>query len=125
MIETAIRDREKLLRLRKGTDRSLQGELARAGAANVSDTEEQNFTRERLVKQVDLARPEIELHAPAAIEREDGVQPLTDYMMTASILPALQEVQVIVRSCREQVFGDLGGQQSQLKAGKTNELMSA
>ena len=79
-IEPAIRDREKLVRQQREAQRTLEEELARTGAENINDAEEQNFTREKLLQVAGLARQEVELHAPADHDREGGVQPLTDFI---------------------------------------------
>jgi DNA repair exonuclease SbcCD ATPase subunit len=79
-IEPAIRDREKLLRQQREAKRKLQEQLTRASAANVSDAGAQNEKRQKFLQAAELARQEVELHAPASHDRGAGVQPLADFI---------------------------------------------
>ena len=79
-INPAIQDRDKLLRQLRDSKTTLTEALAEAGAKTVSDAEEQHAKRQKLMQDAELARQEVELHAPATEEYEAGAQALSDYI---------------------------------------------
>ena len=79
-VEPAIHDRDKLLLQSRDAENKLKDTLSRAGAKTVSDAEDQHAKRQKLVQDEELARQEVELHAPASDEYGSGMDSLTDYI---------------------------------------------
>ena len=79
-IEPAIDDRDKLLRQSRDSENKLRELLERVGANTVSEAEDQHAKRQKLVQDEELARQEVELHAPATDEYGAGAQALFDYI---------------------------------------------
>lgn len=79
-VEPAIRDHDKLFHQELDVKAKRRNELVRAGAATVSDAEDQYAKRQQLLRGTGIARQEVGLHAPAAHEREAGMQSLADHI---------------------------------------------
>ena len=79
-VEPAIKDRDEVLRQRRDATTALKEALEGAGAQSVADAEDQCAKRQRLVRDAELARQGVELHAPATNDYEAGAQALADYI---------------------------------------------
>ena len=79
-VEPAIKDRDKLLRQRRDAETALREALEDVGARSVTDAEDQNTRRQKLLRDAELARQGAELHAPATVDYEAGAQALADYI---------------------------------------------
>ena len=79
-VEPAIKDRNKLLRQRRDAETALREALEDVGAKSVTDAEDQNTRRQKLLRDAELARQGAELHAPATVDYEAGAQALADYL---------------------------------------------
>ena len=79
-VEPAIKDRDKLLRQRRDAETVLREALEDVGAKSVTDAEDQNTRRQKLLRDAELARQGAELHAPATGDHEAGAQALADYI---------------------------------------------
>ena len=79
-VEPAIKDRDKLLRQRRDAETALREALEDVGTKSVTDAEDQNTRRQKLLRDAELARQGAELHAPATVDNEAGAQALADYI---------------------------------------------
>ena len=80
-VEPGIKDRDKLLRQRRDAEMALREALEDVGAKSVTDAEDQNTRRQKLLRDAELARQGAELHAPATADYEAGAQALADYIV--------------------------------------------
>ena len=79
-IEPAIKDRDKLLGQQRDMKATLKDALQAGGTKTVNDAEKQYAQRHKLRQKVELARQEVELHAPATYDHDAGAQALSDYV---------------------------------------------
>ena len=79
-VEPAIKDRDELLGQRRDAETVLREALEDVGATSVTDAEDQNTRRQKLLRDAELARQGAELHAPATVDYEAGAQALADYI---------------------------------------------
>lgn len=114
-VEPAIRDRDKLLHQQRNAASALREALEDVGAKSVTDAEDQYARREKLLRDVELARQGVELHAPATADHEAGVQALADYIeglrqilkgemeeLDLSALPARGDAEAALRVAQDQ-----------------------
>ena len=114
-IKPAIQDRDKLLRQLRDSKTTLTETLAEAGAKTVSDAEDQHTRHQKLLQDAELARQEVELHAPATDEYGAGAQALSDYIeglrqvlkrkmddLQLKELPTRQDAEAALRTALEQ-----------------------
>ena len=114
-IEPAIQDRDKLLRQLRDAKTTLRETQEEAGAKTVSDAEDQHARRQKLLQDAELARQEVELHAPATDEYGAGAQALSDYIeglrqvlkremddLQLQELPTHQDAETALRAEQEQ-----------------------
>ena len=114
-VEPAIKDRDELLRDQRDAMTALKEELGGAGAKSVADAEDQYARRQRLLRDAELARQGVELHAPATDDYEAGASSLADYIeglrqvleremneMDLQELPAHQEAETALRTAQGQ-----------------------
>jgi DNA repair exonuclease SbcCD ATPase subunit len=79
-VEPAIKDRDKLLGLQRKAAAALTDALETGGVKSLDAAEEQYTKRQKLLQEVDLARQEAELHAPASDDYGAGAEALADYI---------------------------------------------
>ena len=79
-IVPGIKDRDNLLSLRLNAVTKLKERLDEAKAKSVSDAQKQHARREKLLGDIELARREVELYAPANEDHPAGAQALSDYV---------------------------------------------
>ena len=79
-IEPAIKDRDKLLGQQRDMKATLKDALQAGGTKTVNDAEDQYAQRHKLRQKAELARQEVELHAPATVDHDAGAQALSDYV---------------------------------------------
>ena len=79
-IEPAIKNRDTLLRQQRDMKATLKDALQAGGIKTVNDAEDQYDKREKLRQKAELARQEVELHAPATDDHDAGAQALSDYV---------------------------------------------
>ncbi|HSH43067.1 MAG TPA: AAA family ATPase [Arenicellales bacterium] len=79
-VEPAIQDRDRLLDQQREARKRLSELLRQAGAAGMEDAEAQYAKRANLLRDVEMARREAELHAPAGEDIEAGAAALGDYI---------------------------------------------
>ena len=79
-IEPAIKDRDKLLGQQRDMKATLKDALQAGGTKTVNDAEDQYAQRHKLRQKAELARQEVELHAPATDDHDAGAQGLSDYV---------------------------------------------
>ena len=114
-VEPAIRDRDNLLRQQQDAASALREALEDVGAKSVTDAEDQYTRREKLLRDLELARQGVELHAPATADYEAGVQALADYIeglrqilkremeeLDLRELPARGDAETALRTTQEQ-----------------------
>ena len=114
-IEPAIKDRDKLLRQQREAKAKLKETLHVGGSKTLNDAEDQYTKRQKLLQEVDIARQEVDLHAPAAEDRDAGAQALVDHIeglqqilmremgeLGLEELPAHHEADTILRTSQEQ-----------------------
>ena len=114
-IEPAIKDRDKLLRQQREAKAKLKETLHAGGSKTLNDAEDQYTKRQKLLQEVDIARQEVDLHAPAAEDRDAGAQALVDHIeglqqilmremgeLGLEELPAHHEADTILRTSQEQ-----------------------
>ena len=103
-IEPAVRNRDELLGKRNKAEAELKEVLGEASAESPSEAESLYDTKEKLLRNAELARQETELYSPATEEYEAGAQALGDHIeslflvlkretdeLALSELPALNE----------------------------------
>ncbi|MDE2788842.1 MAG: AAA family ATPase [Paracoccaceae bacterium] len=114
-IEPAIKDRDKLLRQRRDAETALREALEDVGAKSITDAEDQNTKRQKLLRDAELARQGAELHAPVTVDYEAGAQALADYIaglrqvlqtemeeLDLQELPARRDAETALRIAQEQ-----------------------
>ena len=79
-IEPAIKDRDKLLGQQRDMKATLKDALQAGGTKTVNDAEDQYAQRHKLRQKAELARQEVELHAPGTDDHDAGAQALSDYV---------------------------------------------
>ena len=79
-VQPAIKDRDKLIAKQRETNKALKAALEESGVKSVDAAEEQFAMRETLLRDVELARQEVELHAPATDDYDAGAEPLADHI---------------------------------------------
>lgn len=79
-VQPAIKDRDKLIAQQRDANDALKAALEECGVKSVDAAEEQLAKREKLLRDVELARQEAELHAPETDDYEAGAEPLADYI---------------------------------------------
>lgn len=79
-IVPGIKDRDQLLSLRLNAITKLKEKLDEAKAKSVNDAHEQHARRAKLLGDIELARREVELYAPADDDHPAGAQALSDYV---------------------------------------------
>ena len=113
-IEPAIKDRDKLLGQQRDMKATLKEALQAGGIKTVNDAEDQYAQRHKLRQKAELARQEVELHAPATDDHDAGAQALYDYVagfrkilaremadLDAEKLPEHAEAEAAVRAAVE------------------------
>ena len=80
MIEPAIKDRDKLLGQQRDAKARLKEALQAGGIKTVNEGEDQYTRRGKLLQAAELARQEVELHAPATDDHDAGAHALSDYV---------------------------------------------
>ena len=114
-VEPAIKDRDELLRQQRDATTALKEALEGAGSKSVADAEDQCARRQRLLRDAELARQGVDLHAPATNDYEPGAQALADYIeglrqvlkremneLDLQELPARQEAETALRTAQGQ-----------------------
>ena len=112
-VEPAVKNREKLLGQQNNAEAELENALREASAESPSKAENLYNTREKLLRDAELARQEAELHSPATDEYEAGAQALGDYLesllrilkretdeLALSELPALKESETALENAK-------------------------
>lgn len=120
-VEPAIKNRDKLLRQQREAATALREELAAAGAKSVVDAEDQCARRRKLLRDAELARQVVELHAPATDDYQVGAQALQDYIeglrqalnreineLDLQELPRRQEAEAALRTAQDHANTALG-----------------
>ena len=79
-VQPAIKDRDKLIAQQRDADGALKASLEECGVKSVDSAEEQLAKREKLLRDAEFARKEVELHAPATDDYDAGAQPLADHI---------------------------------------------
>lgn len=79
-VQPAIRDQDKLIAQQREAKEALNAALEDCGANSVDAAKQQLTIREKLLRDLELARQEAELHAPATDEYEAGANPLADHI---------------------------------------------
>ena len=110
-IEPAIKDRDKLLRQRRGAESTLREALENVGVKSVIDAEDQITRRQKNLQKAELTRQEAELHAPATADYKAGAQALADYIeglrqvlkqekveLDLREMPASRDAEMVLRS---------------------------
>ena len=80
VIEPGIKDRDKLLDQLLAANNQLRMVLEKVGAETVSDAGDQHVRRQKLLRDAELAKQEVELYAPATDDHSAGAQSLSDYI---------------------------------------------
>ena len=114
-IEPGIKAPGKLIHQQRDKKMALRRALDGAVTKNVDDAEDQYGRRERLLRDAELARQEVELHAPATGELDLGPQPLGGYIdalrqvlagekdaLGPQALPTRQDAEAALLDAREQ-----------------------
>ncbi len=114
-VEPAIKGRDKLLRRQHDAATALREALEEAGAKSVTDAEDQHSRRQKLLRDAELARQGVELHAPKTVDYEAGAQALADYIgglrqvlkqekseLELQELPARRDAETALRTAQEQ-----------------------
>ena len=84
-VEPAIKNRDKLLGQQNNAEAELKEALGEAGAKKPSEAESRYDTKEKLLRDAELARQEAEIHSPATEEHEAGAQALDDHIESLSL----------------------------------------
>ena len=113
-VEPAIKNRDKLLSQQRGAISKLTEALDDSAAKSVADAEDQYAERKKLLGDAELARQEVELHAPATNDYQAGAQALADYIkglrqalnremneLDLQELPTRQEAEAALRTAQE------------------------
>ncbi len=79
-VQPAIKDREKLIAQQSEAQKALKSALEDCGVKSVDAAEEQLAKRQKLLSDVEFARQEAELHAPATDDYDAGPEPLADHI---------------------------------------------
>ncbi|MTV19118.1 MULTISPECIES: AAA family ATPase [Bradyrhizobium] len=114
-VEPAIKDRDTLVRQQRDAAAKYRDVLAAVGVAAASEAEEQYNTRQRFLREAELARQEVELHAPATEDHHQGAQALADCIggmrkilewekteLQLERLPARSEAETALRMAQDQ-----------------------
>ena len=79
-VQPAIKDRDKLLAQQRKAKDALKAALEECGIKSLDAAEKQLSKRQRLLQDAELARQEVELHAPATDDYDAGAEPLEDHI---------------------------------------------
>ena len=79
-VQPAIKDRDKLIAQQREATAALKAALEECGVKSVDAADEQFAKREKLLRDVELAKQEAELHAPATDDYDAGAEPLADHI---------------------------------------------
>lgn len=79
-VQPAIKGRDELIAQQHEANDALKAALEECGAKSVDVAEEQLAKREKLLRDVELARQEVELHAPETDDYDAGAEPLADHI---------------------------------------------
>jgi DNA repair exonuclease SbcCD ATPase subunit len=79
-VQPAIKDRDKLISQQREANEALKAALEECGVKSVEAAEEQLAKRAKLLRDVELAKQEAELHAPATDNYNAGAEPLSDHI---------------------------------------------
>ena len=79
-IEPAIKDRDKLLGQQRYMMATLKDALQAGGIKTINVAEDQYTRRHKLLQAAELARQEVELHAPATDDHDAGAQAFSNYI---------------------------------------------
>ena len=114
-IEPAIKDRDKLLGQQRDMKATLKEALQAGGIKTGNDAEDQYAQRHKLRQKGELARQEVELHAPATDDHDAGAHALSNYIegfrkilireiadLDAEKLPQHAEAEAALRAAVEQ-----------------------
>lgn len=85
-IEPVVENRNKLLSQQKKAEAELKEALREAGTESVNEAENRYTSREKLLRDAELAGQETELHSPATDEYEAGAQALGDHIKSLSLI---------------------------------------
>ena len=79
-VQPAIKDRDKLLAQERKAKDELKAALEECGIKSPDVAEKQLSKRQRLLQDAELARQEVELHAPATDNYDAGAEPLQNHI---------------------------------------------
>lgn len=79
-VQPAIKDRDRLIAQQREANDALKAALEECGVKSADVAEEQFARREKLLRDVELARQEAVLYAPATDDCDAGAEPLADYI---------------------------------------------
>ncbi|AVX06051.1 hypothetical protein MXMO3_03548 (plasmid) [Maritalea myrionectae] len=79
-VQPAIKDRDKLIEQQRAANQALKAALEDCGVKSLDAAEEQLAKREKLLRDAELAKQEVELHAPATDDYDAGAEPLADHI---------------------------------------------
>jgi len=79
-VQPAIKDRDKLIEQQRAANQALKAALEDCGVKSADTAEKELTKRETLLRDVELAKQEVELHAPATDDYDAGAEPLADHI---------------------------------------------